>query len=489
MKKPNILLVILDATRADACSCYNPAQTTTPALDRLAEEGTLFEAAFACAPWTLPAMASILTGLYPSQTGVETQRVLSPDFRSLPAALRDEGYATFAISKNSWFSAAFGLTQDFGTFHKLWQVLQTDTDLTQINLAQAYPDQNLLLGAAKGIARGNPLKNAVNLASRQIKPLRDADYGARRTLKPTQQWIAKQSGPWFAMVHYLEAHLEYKPPRAWARRFVDDWPLAEKLLAADQMRLCYRHVTGVERLSADELRIWAQLYAAEVAYQDDALGQLLLWLEQTGRSDDTLIIAVADHGESLGEHDLLNHLYGLYEPLIRVPLVMRGPGVGKGRRIAGLAQTNDIYGTALAAAGAALPPGARSLLDTGAARSHIVCEYGEPRVPHQELLASYGLRAEHFAPFLRSLVAVRTAQHKLITASDGALALYNLVDDPTESVNRAGDAPQTLAQLQGLLSQWRAEVGLAPEPQSASVARPEIAPEVAARLRALGYLD
>lgn len=489
MKKPNILLVILDATRIDACSCYNPARTTTPALDRLAEGGTLFEAAFACAPWTLPAMASILTGLYPSQTEIEAKRVLSPGFPSLPAVLRGQGYATFAISKNSWFSASFGLTQDFGKFHKLWQVLQTDTDLTQINLAQAYPDQNLLLGAAKGIARGNPLKNAVNLASRQIKPLRDADYGARRTLKPTQQWIAQQSGPWFAMVHYLEAHLEYKPPREWARRFVDDWPLAEKLLAADQMRLCYRHVTGVERLSADELRMWGQLYAAEVAYQDDALGQLLAWLNETGRSDDTLMIAVADHGESLGEHGLLNHLYGLYEPLIRVPLVMRGPGVERGRRIEGLTQTNDIYGTALAAAGAALPPGARNLLDAGAARPYIVSEYGQPRVPHQELLASYGLRADDFAPFLRSLVAVRTAQHKLITASDGALALYDVIADPAESVNRAEDAPETLARMQGLLSQWRSEVGLAPEPQGAAVARPDVAPEVAERLRALGYLD
>lgn len=489
MKQPNILLIILDATRADYCSPYNPAQPSTPALGELAAEGCVFENAFACAPWTLPAMASILTGLYPSQMDIEAKRVLSQDYPSLPAALRAEGYATFAISKNSWLSASFGLTRDFDDFHKLWQVLQTDTDLTQVTLAQAYPEQNLLLGAAKGIARGNPLKNAVNLASRRLKPLRDADYGARRTLKPAQQWIAKQSGPWFAMVHYLEAHLEYKPPQEWARRFVDDWPLAEKLLAADQTRLCYRHVTGVERLTDDELRVWGQLYAAEVAYQDDAMGQLLRWLERTGRSDDTLTIVVADHGESLGEHSLLNHLYGLYEPLIRVPLVMRGPGIEKGKRVSSLAQTNDIYGTALAAAGATLPPGARSLLDAGAARSWIVSEYGAPRVPHHELLTRYGLRAEDFAPFLRSLQSVRTGQHKLIVGSDGVVELYDLASDPGESVNRVGDAPELLARMQGLLAQWRAEVGLASTEGSAPAARPEVAPEVAARLRALGYLD
>jgi arylsulfatase A-like enzyme len=488
MKKPNILLIILDATRADFCSPYNPAFSTTPALARMAEGGTLFQSAYATAPWTLPAMASILTGLHPSQTDIEAKRTLSRDYPSLASRLKEQGYGTFAISKNSWFSSAFGLTQDFDEFHKLWQVFQTDTDLTEINLTEAYPGQNLLVGAAKGITRGNWLKNAANVASRKVKVFKDGDYGAGRTLKPTQQWIEKQSGPWFAMIHYLEAHLEYKPPKQWARRFVDDWPLAQKLLATDQMRLCYRHITGAERLSKDELRVWGQLYAAEVAYQDHAMGQLLEWLKETGRYDDTLVIVVADHGESLGEHGLLNHLYGLYEPLIRVPLVMCGPGVERGKQISRLTQASDIYGTALAAAGAELPAQARNLLDPGAARQWIVAEYGQPRVPHQELLDRYSLKAADFAPFLRSLVAVRTETRKLITASDGSVELYDLQSDPAETTNLAGNLPNEVSRMQALIARWEREVGLVSGPPPA-VEAPEVAPEVAARLRALGYLD
>lgn len=134
MKQPNILLIVLDATRADYCSCYNPTLTITPALDRLAHEGVLFERAYASAPWTLPAMSSILTGRYPTETEIETTRVLAPDQPTLPARLKELGYATYAISKNGWFSPAFGLTRDFDEFHRLWQFVQTEVDLTDINL-------------------------------------------------------------------------------------------------------------------------------------------------------------------------------------------------------------------------------------------------------------------------------------------------------------------------------------------------------------------
>jgi arylsulfatase A-like enzyme len=458
-------------------------------LDGLAAEGVIFQRAFTCASWTLPAISSILTGLYPIQTNIETHRSLAPTYHTLATRLKACGYATFAISRNDWFGSGFGLPQGFDVFHKLWQLFQTETDLTALILSQAYPAQSLVISAIKGALRGNWLKNTMNLAARQIKAFRGSDYGARRTLRPVQQWISAQRGPWFALVHYLEAHLEYKPPAEWVRRSTDDWTLARKLLAADQIRRCYRHITGVERLTSEELRVWRQLYEAEVAYQDHALGQLLHWLKQTGRYDDTLIIVVADHGESLGEHGLLNHFYSVYDPLIHVPLVIRGPGVEQGKQVNNLVQTNDIFGTVLAAAGAPLPDYARNLLDARGARRYIVAEYGPPRTPHPDLLAKFSLQTSDFAPFIRSLVAVRTECHKLIVGSDGALELYDLVDDPTELINRAADAPEKLAELQCLLAEWRSGVGLTSIPQTARPAPPVVAAEVAARLKALGYLD
>lgn len=489
MKLPNVLIIVLDATRPDFCSCYNPAQSVTPALDALAEDGLLFQRAFACAAWTLPAVSAILTGLYPTQTDIEARRALAPSHLTLATRLKAHGYATFAISKNSWWSSEFGLTQGFDVFYKLWQLLQTETDLNEVSLMQAYPEQKLIVSAVRGVTRGNWFKNLVNLVSRRIKLFNDADYGAHRMLRPVQRWIAAQDGPWFALVHYMEPHLEYKPPRQWAQRFTDDWPLAQRLLAADQVRLCYRHITGVERLTPEELHVWRQLYAAEVAYQDHAMGRLLGWLRQTGRYDDTLIIAVADHGESLGEHGLLNHLYCLYEPLIHVPLVIRGPDVPRGRRVGSLVQTHDIFGTVLAATGAALPAHARSLLDASSARRYVVAEYGPPRVPHSDSLARYSLQASDFTPFLRSLVAVRTEGRKLIVASDGAKELYDLTDDPAELTNRAHDDPLALAEMEGFLAEWRSTTAASVSAPAAHPAAPAIAPQIVERLKALGYLD
>jgi arylsulfatase A-like enzyme len=198
---------------------------------------------------------------------------------------------------------------------------------------------------------------------------------------------------------------------------------------------------------------------------------------------------VADHGESLGEHGLLNHLYGLYEPLTRVPLVMRGPGIPRRAEVVDLTQTHDLFGTLLAAAGAPLPDNARNLFDGSTPRSYVVAEYGQPRVPHLDLLNRFSLQAADFAPFMRGLVAVRTERHKLIVGSDGAMELYDLVENPAESINRAQDSPQVMADMQRLLAEWRSTTGLAPAQPPALPTPPAIPPEVAARLKALGYLD
>ncbi|HSJ53619.1 MAG TPA: sulfatase-like hydrolase/transferase, partial [Anaerolineae bacterium] len=132
MTRPNILLVVLDATRADACSCYGAAQPTTPNLDRLAAEGTLYEQAISPAPWTLPAFASLFTGYYPNQLGIYEQRRLPPAVPTLASLLSDRGYGTFAITGNSWMSTDFGLGRGFEHFYKLWQILQTAEDVNEV---------------------------------------------------------------------------------------------------------------------------------------------------------------------------------------------------------------------------------------------------------------------------------------------------------------------------------------------------------------------
>lgn len=488
MSSPNILLIILDATRQDACSCYDGSPATTPALDNLAREGTQFDNAFTVAPWTFPSLASMFVGCYPSQIGVYVQRKLSNQYPTLAELLRASGYATFAISDNPWMSAEFGLTRGFDRMHKLWQWWQTDRDINNITLSDAKGTSRLK-AVAQMMAVGNPFKNAVNVAFyRLVRPR--LDYGASRTLRPLRRWIDAQSTPWFAFVHYLEAHMNYRPPRVWRDKFVTDRVLGEQLAAVDQWRLARRHLAGVERLSEIDLRTLRELYLAEIAYADHHLGQLISWLRQTRRLDNTLVIVLADHGESFGEHNMLEHQFNLYDSLLRIPLVVRYPAqFPAGQRVADPVQSLDVFATALEAAG--LPTGdlvSQSLQPSHRApRTRTYAEYGVPRMPHPRWLQRFGLEPAQMEPFQVGYTSIRTDTRKLIVGTDHSLQLYDWRTDRAETRNLIDVEPETVEMLlSDLEAWWQANGGgLAGDPAQMSITNPK----VEARLRALGYLD
>lgn len=490
MTRPNILLIILDATRADACSCYGAGRETTPHLDALASEGTLYEQAITPAPWTLPAMASVFTGLYPSQIGVYETRRLDESVPTLAGVLAGQGYRTFGVTGNSWMSADFGLQRGFQQMHKLWQLFQSPQDINRLVLLnEAEPHRSWVPSLLSQWFRGNPVKNVLNTLFNRFWSYR-RDFGAHRTARPLLNWLNRQDGPWFAFVHYLEAHLEYKPPQAWARRFARDRSLGKRLLAADQMRLAWRHMAGVETLSEEQLEAWRDLYLAEVAYTDHHMGQLLVALQAAGHLDNTLVMVTADHGESLGEHGLLNHQYGVYDTLLHVPLILRFPGrFEAGKRVPWAVQTLDLFPTALEAAQAERPPnlGQSLMPSTDGPRPFVVAEYGVPRTPHAARLRQYGLQAGQLERFRRGFTTIRTETHKLILGTDGSTQLYAWRDDPGELQNLAAGQPNTVQMLRSQLQSFQEQHGL----QFGTEAQEdlEIDATVASRLQALGYLD
>lgn len=490
-EQPNFLIIVLDATRADACSCYGAAQETTPHLDRLAEEGVLFEQAISPAPWTLPAMMSMLTGLFPNQTDIYQTRRLDTHIPTLPALLSDHGYATFAVTNNSWLSPAFGLIRGFQKLHKLWQLIQVDDDITMVNVTEDAPDKSLYQAALQRLLRGNPAINALNyLFYRRVQKV---DYGASRTLAPLRKWVdtLDDGRPWFALVHFLEAHLEYKPPLQWLERFARDRQRALRLLHSDQRRIFWQHNAGVAHLTEEDLRAWQDLYLAEVAYQDYYLGQILKWLDENGHRENTCVIVVADHGENLGEHGLLNHQYCLYDTLIRVPLVVSWPSVlPNGTRVLHQVQTLDVFQTVLDMAGIEPPhPYSKTLLaPTG--RAHTFAVYGRPRPPRPSILQKYNISPEQLQRFERGLTAVRSDNYKLIRSEQDVAELYAWRDDPFEENNLAAVHPEVVAELSGVLRAWEHELhaqGALSVPQDADSM--QLDPLLAARLRSLGYLD
>lgn len=485
MQRPNFLLVILDATRADACSCYGAERATTPRLDQLAQQGIRYEQAISAAPWTLPALATIFTGLYPSQTGIYQQRVLGSEQVTLFQLLQAAGYGTFAISKNSWLSKDFGLMRGITQMHRLWQWFQSDDEITIGKLAELHRGSALYLRLVQELLGGNVVKNVLNLLYHRY--WNRVDDGAVRTVAPVLRWVNEQHGPWFAMVHFLEAHLPYQPPKQWYEPYAHDLARVEKLRKADQWRLAWRHIAGKEQLSTADLQAWRDLYLAEVGYQDHYLGQLLDQLEAAQQLDNTYIIVVADHGENLGEHGLLNHQYSLHEPLLHVPLIIRGPGLAAGQRVAAPVQTLDLFRTILDLAGSEAPHStSRNLLPGVTPRPYVVAEYGQPQVPHEGLLARYDLQPADLMPFARGFTALRTAQHKLIERSDGMVELYDIQDDPGETANLAQLEAARLAEMQGWLQEWRATHRAT---DNAAQQGLKVGDAVRSRLQALGYLD
>lgn len=462
-KLPNILLVILDATRPDACTCYDPAGANTPTLDQLAREGCRYEQAISPAPWTLPAVASLLTGHYPSQTGVYEGYQLPPTWPTLPQILAEAGYATFAISNNGWFSDDFGLPRGFQTFHKQWQWWQGGQDINQVALAGN--------GLKDRLRQGNWLQNLVNMAFTRW-PGRNKDSGARRILPAFQSWLGRQTKPWFALVHYLEAHLPYHRPGTTLPK--DPWPLL------------WRYAAGLDTIGAEQLTLWRQQYLAEVAYTDYHLGQLLAWLRQTSQLEKTLLIVLADHGENLGEHGLFDHQYNLYDTVLRVPLLIRYPELfPAGTTITAQVQTLDIFPTILQLAGVdGLKSAGHSLL-AGSGREVTIADYCAPPLPK---LARYGLTPSQVAHLPRQLLAWRTNSHKLIWhPPSGRAELYAWPQDPHEQHDLAANQPHLVQQLSHQLQQWQVN-NHSYLPQSQPSLSPN-QPAVHQRLRALGYIE
>ncbi len=248
-------------------------------------------------------------------------------------------------------------------------------------------------------------------------------------------WLRAEHGPFFAWVHLYDPHAPYTPPSPYRERFA------------------------------------GRPYDGEIAFADAQLGRILQALDASGRRDDTLIVAMADHGESLGEHDEQTHAILVYESTLHIPLIFAGRGVPKGRVVEDRVSAVDVLPTVLGLLGLSAPDGARGR-DLRAA-----FDGGRPA---QEALYAESLFGRLNCRW-SSLRALTVGDWKLVQGTRAEL--FDLASDPTESRDRSADEPQRVESLSGLL---RAAVGrMAPAGDTARTA--VISPEQAERLRSLGY--
>ena len=299
----DILVVTVDTLRADRVGAYGHPQARTPAIDSLARQGTLFAQATTPLPRTTPALASMLTGLWPHHHGC--REVGRPMSDAVPATLAEvlggHGYVTAAVTANGAAGRRQGLHRGFAVF----------VDAPEL-----------------------PGPRAVHVTKRATQVLE----------------AAAPDRPLFLWVHYVDPHFPYSPPKGW--RDQPKAPACHQLMA----RLVHKKTTLSEiqsdrdGLSSAALEDCRALYDAEIAYADREIG-LLLEAWRRARGGRSVIVFSSDHGENMGEDGLsYEHGPSVHDASLRVPLIIAGAGPG-GRQDDGVARLEDLPPTLLVIAG------------------------------------------------------------------------------------------------------------------------------------------
>ena len=385
----SVVLVTIDTLRADHLSIYGYDRPTAPRLAALAARGVVFEDARAPIPETAPACATLLTGLPPAAHGVRGNgRPLGPEPATLAGLLAAAGYSTAAFVSGFPLTARLsGLDRGFAHYDDL------------------LPDAR---GRVPGVQRRAPKTTSAALAWLEGRP----------------------AGPFFLWVHYYDPHGDYAPGPPWESAFP----------GAGGPRLPLEAIPEYQRLGDErDAAAYIGRYDGEILHVDSELGRLLDRLEQDDLRDHTLIVLTADHGESLTEHDeLFDHGNELYETTIRIPLLVAGPGLTGGRRVPGLAQSQDLLPTVLELLDRPVPPGLTGHSLAGALRAGA-------SLPAREVLSE-----ARFQPY-RALVpgadvgpklALRDERFTVIARlGSGRIEVYDRDADPGETVDlivRAG---------------------------------------------------
>jgi len=253
-------------------------------------------------------------------------------------------------------------------------------------------------------------------------------------------------------------------------------------------------MSGAVRMDGEDFDRLQRLYDGEVSYTDECIGEVIRGLRATGLLDSTLLVVTSDHGENLGDHGLMSHMFSVHESILQVPLIVRYPG-GEHRGIEpSLVQTHDVFptvATILESNGRAATERdatvraqfqAGALPPFGTPRDYAIAELREMQPPAHVLQKRYP--RFDWKVYDRSLRAVRTPTHKYIQGSDGKEWLYDLASDPRELADVRASEPGRAAELRSRLEAW--EKTFTP---AESTDGPELDEEIRRRLADLGYIE
>jgi arylsulfatase len=397
--RPNIILITLDTLRADHMGCYGYRFATTPRLDEFARQSTIFANCISTAPYTAPAVWSLMTSQYRTvhSVGAPDKPKIIGDQSTLARVLRKAGYRTTAFVSN------YVLRRE-RRFHQGFEIY--DDTFTTFN-----PDRHLV------------------------------ERTADKTTEYAMNWLSTVGGQnFFLWVHYQDPHGPYIPPEPYLRRLSlrAARPSTEHLPVTDNDGKNgipeYQYLKG-EHYPPNYLT----RYDAEIAYSDDYIGRLLDRIRELGLWEKSIVIFTADHGEAMGEHGYyFCHGHDLTEELIHIPLIIRIPGNKQAANVDELVSIIDVAPTVLSAVG-------------------LEQDLAGERIDLMPLIlgdAKHLDRQYVVAEDVSNRICFRTRDSKYISGDDGE-RLYDLARNPAETDNLLERHPELAAQWQRLRDDFR----------------------------------
>ena len=408
---PNILMIIVDDLRPQL-GCYGYPETISPNIDRIADEGTLFETAYVQVPVCGASRASMMTGLYPTSkrfvTYYSSADKDAPNVPDIPSHLLSKGYTT--ISNGKIYHNVNDSTNSWSELHRSPDFRIYLDEATK----QMYPDKDAAYEAADVEDDAYP---SGKMAIKIINDLRKAK---------------KAGTPFFITAGFTKPHLPFNAPKKyWDLYDQEALELAENPFAPkgapkqslhewNELRSGYGGMPKEGPVSDELAKILIHGYYACVSYTDKLIGDLLDELEQLEMDEDTIVILIGDHGWQLGEHALWCK-HSLYETSLHTPMIIKAPNYKSGQRTDALVEFVDIYPT--------------------------ICDLvGVNKPSHLQGRSLVKLMSDPDASIKDAIFAryhggetIRTEQYQYSEWNSGAAMFYDHSIDPDENVNRVND--------------------------------------------------
>jgi len=474
--RPNLIWIVWDTVRADHLGLYGYEKPTTPFLEEWARGARVFDDCVSASNYTVSSHGSLFTGLLPTEHGARNGYLRLDEERITVAELLNEaGYQTYLYSANPHISKAELFDQGF--------------DLAEHPWSPEYREEALRIVREKILPGDESSELPDKFRAERVGPW-DIKASGELAEKAAIRWLGTidRGEPFFIFLNYMEAHRPYIPPAEFRRRILTEEEVARSYRVDRSWVPLWSYTFGLHEYTAGELAVMAGTYDATIAELDDLFRRLMARLEKEGYLENTVVILTSDHGEHLGEQHILGHQYSLYEPLLRVPLLVSGSELLPPGRESRPVMNHDLFPTLLEIAGVE-PPG-------GAGRSTVsLVRPREDRVRVAECLGLFrdpfrAVRARHPgwdpAPWEREIRAIYRGGEKLIEWEDGERRLFDLDGDRgARARDLASSAGGRALDLSADLEAVAAALRRAPGPDRPA---PVLSEEHRRLLGALGYM-